>query len=116
MGSEMCIRDRALERANLQPHDIDAVVPMGLGIPGIDAGEAEAMSMVFGDNQPERILLTPVTGNCCAGHGATQLCVAAHSIDVGSLPNGGPAPTHVLVITASQGGQNTATILSRADS
>ena len=106
----------ALDRANLQPHDIDAVVPMGLGIPGIDSGEAEAMSMVFGDDQPARILLTPATGNCCAGHGATQLCVAAHSIDVGSLPDGGPAPTHVLVITASQGGQNTATILSRADS
>lgn len=106
----------ALARAGLKASDIDAVVPMGLGIPGIDAGEAEALHRIFGDAQPSRILLTPTTGNCCAGHGATQLCVAAHSIDIGTLPCGGPPPAHVLVITASQGGQNTATILSSAAS
>lgn len=103
----------ALSRAGLVAADIDAVVPMGLSIPGIDAGEADAMATVFGDAQPHRILVTPITGNCCAGHGATQLCVAAHCIDIGALPGGGNAPNHMLVMTASQGGQNTATILSR---
>jgi len=110
----------ALRQAALSPGDLSAVVPMGLGIPGIDAGELGGLRASLGGVADElpRILLTPTTGNCCAGHGAVQLAVAAHAIDVQQLPGSTAADAgieHVLVLTASQGGQNTATILSRGE-
>lgn len=108
----------AMDQAEITADDIDAVIPMGLGIPGIDAGELGGLQQALGplaDNVP-RLLLTPATGNCCAGHGAIQLAVAAHAIDVQALPQGEMNLDHVLIMTASQGGQNTATILSRTTS
>jgi 3-oxoacyl-[acyl-carrier-protein] synthase II len=105
----------AMNQASLSPRDIDAVVPMGLGIPGIDHAEADAIAASLGEQGASlpRLLITPTTGNCCAGHGATQLAVAAHAIDLQRLPGEDASLNHVLVLTASQGGQNTATILSR---
>jgi 3-oxoacyl-[acyl-carrier-protein] synthase II len=105
----------AMNQASLSPRDIDAVVPMGLGIPGIDQAEADAIAASLGEQAAglPRLLITPTTGNCCAGHGATQLAVAAHAIDLQRLPGEDASLNHVLVLTASQGGQNTATILSR---
>jgi 3-oxoacyl-[acyl-carrier-protein] synthase II len=108
----------ALGRAGLNPTEIDAVVPMGLGIVGIDAGELGGLQAALGEHADTlpRVLITPATGNCCAGHGGVQLSVAAQCLALQQLP-GGPTPlSHVLVITASQGGQNTATILSRGPS
>jgi len=105
----------ALSQAALSAADIDAVVPMGLGIPGIDHAELEALESTLGDRGRDvpRVLVTPTTGNCCAGHGAVQIAVAAKAIDVQRLPGTDATLNHVLVLTASQGGQNTATILSR---
>lgn len=105
----------ALAQANLSADDLDAVVPMGLSIPGIDRAEVEALHAAFGDRGPRlpRILVTPITGNCCAGHGAVQLAVATKAIEMQRLPGEEAMLRHVLVLTASQGGQNTATILSR---
>ena len=108
----------ALAQANLNASDIDAVVPMGLGIVGIDAGESGGLQAALGahaDTLP-RILITPATGNCCAGHGGVQLAVAAQCIATQRLLGTPMSLSHVLVITASQGGQNTATILSKGPS
>jgi len=103
----------ALGQAGLSGGDLDAVVPMGLGIPDIDAAELGGMEQAIGGKELPRVLVTPATGNCCAGQGAVQLAVGAHCIDTQSLPTGPADINHVLVLTASQGGQNTATILSR---
>ncbi len=103
----------ALRQAGLCGADVDAIVPMGLGIPDIDAAERAGMQQATGSTTLPHVLVTPATGNCCAGHGAVQLAVAAHCIDTQSLPSGPAALNHILVLTASQGGQNTATILSR---
>lgn len=105
----------ALGQASLSAHDIDAVVPMGLGIPGIDRAELEALRISLGERGPTlpRVLLTPATGNCCAGHGAVQLAVATRAIELQRLPGRDTTLNHVLILTASQGGQNTATILSQ---
>jgi len=105
----------AMNQAGLSANDIDAIVPMGLGIPGIDRAELEALRISLGERGPTlpRILLTPATGNCCAGHGAVQLAVATRAIELQRLPGEDATLNHVLVLTASQGGQNTATILSQ---
>jgi 3-oxoacyl-[acyl-carrier-protein] synthase II len=105
----------ALKQADMSADDIDAVVPMGLGIPGIDKPEVEAIRTVLGERGADlpRVLITPATGNCCAGQGAVQLAVAAKAIDAQRLPGTDTTVNHILVLTASQGGQNTATILSR---
>ncbi|MDP7030052.1 MAG: beta-ketoacyl synthase [Phycisphaerales bacterium] len=104
---------QALHQAGLNAADLDAVVPMGLGIPGIDSAELGGLTQALGHADLPRVLLTPTTGNCCAGQGAVQLAAAAHCIDQQALPSGSADLNHVLVLTASQGGQNTATILSR---
>ncbi|MCP4758820.1 MAG: hypothetical protein GY894_02600 [Planctomycetes bacterium] len=108
----------ALARANLEPKDIDAVVPMGLGITAIDAGELGGLRIALGERADSipRVLITPATGNCCAGHGAVQLAVATQCLVNQRIPGASCDLSHVLVITASQGGQNTATILSRGAS
>ncbi|MDP7070770.1 MAG: beta-ketoacyl synthase N-terminal-like domain-containing protein [Phycisphaerales bacterium] len=105
----------ALSQADLEAVDLDAVVPMGLGITAIDTGEQGGIEAALGDHAAAipKVLVTPATGNCCAGHGATQLAVAVQCIASQRLPGAAADLSHVLVITASQGGQNTATILSR---
>lgn len=108
----------AMNQAGLEPEDIDAVVPMGLGIPGIDAGEIEGLRLALRERADAlpHVLLTPATGNCCAGHGAAQLAIATQCLVLQQLPGKAANLRHVLVITASQGGQNTATILSKGTS
>jgi 3-oxoacyl-[acyl-carrier-protein] synthase II len=120
----------ALAQANLSPDDIDAIVPFGSGIPAVDDAERCAMVDVFGDGAAtkELILLTPAVGNCCSGHGSVQLTVAAKCLQEGMLPArrgddaidgllAGPVESrkadlrHVLVLSTSMGGQNTAVIL-----
>ena len=114
---------------------IDAIVPFGSSIPSVDEAEALAIGSVFGDRASSIPLVTtvPNVGNCNAGNGAIGLCVAAKCLTEQMLParlnSAGrdgldaaacaarPAElTHVLVISTSQGGQNTAVILARTDS
>ena len=104
-----------MQQASYGPDDIDAIVPMGLGIPGIDQAERDALRSALGERADTlpMVLLTPTTGNCCAGHGAVQLAVATRCLETQQLPSGAASLRSVLVLTASQGGQNTATILSR---
>ncbi len=106
---------QAMQQASYGPDDIDAIVPMGLGIPGIDQAERDALRSALGERADTlpMVLLTPTTGNCCAGHGAVQLAIATRCLETQQLPSGAASLRSVLVLTASQGGQNTATILSR---
>ena len=123
----------ALGQADLQPDDIDAVVPFGSGIPAVDAAERGTLEQTFGTRAAELplVLLTPAVGNCCSGHGSVQLAVAAKCIEQGMLParrgmgavdglDAGPCDAKaadlgaVLVLSSSQGGQNTAVILGGA--
>ncbi|MCH2134012.1 MAG: hypothetical protein MK116_09715 [Phycisphaerales bacterium] len=127
--------EHALASAGCTAADIDAIVPLGSSIPAIDAAEQEAMHTVFGDRASSLPLVCtiPYTGNCTAGNGAIGLCVAAAALGHQRLParlnagtpesvEAGVAPAtdadlgRIMVISASQGGQNTAVILGRADS
>ncbi|NNF43745.1 MAG: hypothetical protein HKN62_12020 [Phycisphaerales bacterium] len=124
----------AIEQAGLTPDAIDAVVPFGSGIPGVDRAEAVALGRVFGERTAAIPIVTtvPNVGNCGAGNGAVGLSVAARCVRDQTLParlasgdagtlDAGTAETrpaslaHVLVMTNSQGGQNAAVVLSRLD-
>jgi len=123
----------ALDQAGITADDIDAVVPFGSGIPIVDAAEAAALRAVLGDRAASVPIVTtvPAVGNCAAGNGAIGLCVAARCLKDQKLParintigaDGLDADAVaardadlrcVLVITSSQGGQNTAVVLERA--
>ena len=78
------------------------------------------------------MLTVPYTGNCNAGNGTIQIAVGCRCLETQSLParlnagrstcnlQTGPAPAcdaelaTVLVMSAGQGGQNTAVILGKA--
>ena len=124
----------ALLSAALDPESIDAIVPFGCGIPSIDAAEVEAIESVFGERAASipMVLTIPYTGNCNAGNGAIQLAIACRCLETQSLParlntgtahctlQVGPADaadadlSNILILSASQGGQNTAIILGGA--
>jgi 3-oxoacyl-[acyl-carrier-protein] synthase II len=124
---------QALTQAKIAPDDIDAVIPFGSGIPKVDAAERDALYDTLGQHAASvpLVLLTPAVGNCCSGHGSIQLAVAAQCLHTGVLParrgdspieglDAGPVearktdPKHILVLSASLGGQNTAVILGGA--
>ena len=121
--------------AKCSPEDIDAIVPFGSSIPAIDAAERDAIHANLGDRASDIPLICtiPYTGNCTAGNGAIGLCVAAAAISEQKLParlhagtpdglNASAADAmdatlkRVLVMSASQGGQNTAVVLGSAES
>ncbi|MCH2136012.1 MAG: hypothetical protein MK101_05455 [Phycisphaerales bacterium] len=125
--------EQALSQAGLDADAIDAVIPFGSGIAAIDTAERDALHRVFGDRaaELELVLLVPAVGNCCSGHGSIQLAVAVQCLKTGMLParrgseaidglNAAPLdarqtnPRHMLVLSASLGGQNTAVILGGA--
>ena len=123
----------ALLSAGLEENSIDGIVPLGCGIPAVDSAEAEAIEAVFGDRAASipQVLTVPFTGNCNAGNGAIQIAVACRCLETQSLParlntgtidrdlQVGPADaapaelSNMLVLSASQGGQNTAVILGK---
>lgn len=124
---------RAIERAGMTAADIDAVVPLGSGVPNNDRSEARAIKSVFGDRAAKLPLVTtvPFAGNCAAGNGAVGLAVAAMCLKEQKLParlnsknvNGLDAAAcaardaklrAILVMTTSQGGQNAAIVLRAA--
>lgn len=125
--------ENALDDAGLRADDIDAIVPAGMGIPTMDAGEAGALRAIFGARLAEVPLVTlaPSIGNTMAGWGGLQAAVAAKCLSEQRLParlHGGTpgaglqagataargaALRHVLVATGALGGQNAALILRR---
>lgn len=124
--------ESALGDAGLGAEAIDAIVPLGLGVPACDRREAEALRQVFGKALAEipLITLTPNVGNCSAGQGGLMALVGALAIHQQAIPariHTGPAvdgldcgPSaargmkieNVLVCTPALGGQNAALVLS----
>jgi 3-oxoacyl-[acyl-carrier-protein] synthase II len=124
----------ALDQARLSPDAIDAMVPFGSSIPGVDEAETAALERVFGARAARVSLITtvPNVGNCCAGNGAVALAIAARALREQRLParlnttgaqrvNANACPSHpallraIMVVTTSQGGQNAAVVLRRID-
>ena len=124
----------ALQRSGLTPADVDALVPLGSGVPGMDRAEAAAIRRVFGARAASLPLVTtiPNVGSCAAGTGAVALAVAACMIREQMLParlhsagledlDAAAAPARpaslgtVLVLSTSQGGQNAAAVLRRIE-
>ncbi len=124
----------ALERAAAQPGDIDAIAPLGSGIPAVDRAEAAAIKRVFGTRAAEVPLITtvPNTGNCNAGAGTVSVAVAVQALrtqtlparlntvstdglDAAARPSCSAALGRILVTQTSQGGQNVAMVLQKVD-
>jgi 3-oxoacyl-[acyl-carrier-protein] synthase II len=122
----------ALAQAGAAPDDIDAVAPLGCGIPQTDQAEAAAVKRVFGSRAARIAVITttPNVGNCNAGAGAVSVAVAAQAVATQTLParlntvaadglDAAACPSrqadlnNVVVFSTSQGGQNTALVLRR---
>lgn len=125
--------EAALRDAGVHPDEVDAIVPLGCGVPEADLAEAGALRAVFGERLTRIPIVTssPNIGNCMAGAGALLALIGAKCVHEQRLParlnagnpargmNAGccdaqPAPLgHVLVCSGSLGGQNAALVLSR---
>jgi len=125
----------ALRDADVEPGQIDMIVPFGLGVPSYDQAEAEALRNVFGQYLA-KIPVVPtksLTGNLGAGGGALETCIAAKSVaeqtiparincsqplpglDAGSAPSRSAKLRCVLTYSTSLGGQNAALVLGTFD-
>ena len=123
--------EKALRDAGVGAEAIDLVVPFGCGDRTWDAAEAAALKRVFGEalsGIPVRSTKA-LAGNCGAGAGALDLCVAALALKQGVIPPaincreplaGIEAATaearraplrHALVYATGIGGQNAAIVL-----
>ncbi len=80
--------ENALMDARLEPSEIDAIVPLGAGIPSSDAAEENAIRKVFGSRAEEipLVMIVPSVGNCCAGASAISLCVGAKMLKEQKMP------------------------------
>ncbi len=124
----------ALRDATVEPSDIDLILPFGCGDPTWDQAECAALRSVFGDGLAE-IPITPtkpLAGNCAAGAGALDLCIAAQILKEQKAPavincdqpldtlNAATQPAremklnHVLAYSTGIGGQNAAVVLRKA--
>jgi len=123
----------AMREAGVGPNDIDLVIPFGLGWRETDSAEAAAIKSVFGDRaaQVPVVSIKPLVGNCGAGAGGLDVCVAAKAVAEQTIPatincdspiaelNAKSSPSrkaelrHVLTFSTSLGGQNAALVLGR---
>jgi 3-oxoacyl-[acyl-carrier-protein] synthase II len=121
----------ALADAKIAPAEIDAIVPLALGVPALDEAEATSLRRVFGARLAEvpLITLTPFVGDAYAGQGSLQVAAGALAIKhqmlparlhagtpaAGLLAGASPARAarlrNVLVCAQAQGGQNAALVL-----
>ncbi len=125
----------ALRHSSTRPDEIDAIAPFGSGIANVDRAEAAAIKRVFGRRAAKIPLVTviPNVGNCNAGAGAVSVSVAANAVrtqtlparmnttspdglDAAACPSRSASLRRMLVTSTSQGGQNCAIVLGRADS
>ncbi len=124
--------EAALADARMTAEQIDAIIPLGTGVPALDAAERAAIQAVFGARAARipLVTLSPALGNCGAGSGAIAAAVAARCIAEQKLParinargaaglDADACPARaatlgaILVFTPSLGGQNAAAILRR---
>lgn len=126
--------ESALRVAGVSGDDVDAIVPHGAGIVGVDAEEASALRQVFGDRLGRIPLVTlcGAIGDTMAGAGGIAVCVGAMclanqrlparlhggspagGLDAGQAASRGAKLGVVLVCTNSLGGQNAAVVLGSA--
>jgi len=125
----------ALREAQVNPDQIDLILPFGIGYGPYDTAEVNALKAVFGDRLADIPIVSPKAyiGNCAAGGGAFDVCVAAMAVKQQKLPavincdnplpglNAATTPardatvTHALTYSVSLGGQNAALVLKRFD-
>jgi len=124
--------EASLRDAGVDAGEIDAVVPLGLGVRSLDEREGGALRAVFGDrvSQLPLVTLTPNVGNCSAGQGGVMAAVAAMALQRQALParvNAGQVfdgidagasraietkLSHMVVCASGLGGQSAALVLS----
>jgi 3-oxoacyl-[acyl-carrier-protein] synthase II len=124
--------ESALRDAGVSAGAVDAIVPLGLGVPELDRREAGGLRRVFGDRLGgiPLVTLTPNVGNCSAGQGGLMAAVGAMALWRGALParvnrfrpawgvEAGRAGArerdlkHIVVCASGFGGQSAALVLS----
>ena len=123
----------AMRDAGIGPEAIDLIIQFGLGWADSDRAEAEAIKSVLGDRAAKVpvVSLKPILGNCGAGSGGLDVCIAAKALAEQTIPaaincdkplagvHAGAAPSrkaelrNVLTFSTSLGGQNAALVLGR---
>ncbi len=134
-GLEAAI-ESALNDAQTTIDDIDLIVPLGLGVPSLDATELGALRSVFAEKLAEipMLTLTNRVGNTMAAHGGLMTALAAQCIKLQQIPtnaHSGTTPsdiriesqnsgstkiTRALVCSGSLGGQTGAIVLRKHES
>jgi len=127
-----CVR-QALDRAGLQPSDVDHVMAEGVGTQADDAIEAEALRQVFGTHQPTVSAPKSMTGHMLSAAGpidcacaclmiqegkllpTASLDLAAPECDLNHVRRTQPAAqlNNVLCVSRGYGGTNAAIVLKR---
>lgn len=131
-GIALALRS-ALREAEISPDQIDLIIPYGLGWPTGDQAEAAALQSIFGETLHDLPIasLKGYAGNCCAGAGGLDVCVAAKAMAEQTIPaiincecplSGLAASStasrpsrlrHAMVYSSGMGGQNAALVLKR---
>ncbi len=129
-GIALAIR-AAMREASITAEQIDLIVPFGSGVPEYDQAEAAALFSIFGNRAKEIPIAStkPIVGNCFAGAGGIDVCIAAQALSEQIIPatincdsplSGLNAKSqasrsakleYVLTYSAGFGGQNAALIL-----
>jgi len=134
-GTQIAI-EKAMADAQIQPGDLDLVVPHGTGIPGDDLAEATAIQAALGDAAAE-IPVWPtksMLSNTGAAGGAVDIVAAVCAMNEGKIPaavncdtkadgcdlniTGEPRDTKIryaLSCSYTYGGQTAAVVLKRPD-
>jgi len=134
-GTQIAI-EKAMADAQIQPEDLDLVVPHGTGIPGDDLAEATAIQAALGDAAAE-IPVWPtksMLSNTGAAGGAVDIIAAVCAMNEGKIPaavncdtkadgcnlniTGEPRDTKIryaLSCSYTYGGQTAAVVLKRPD-
>ncbi|WP_328603363.1 ketosynthase chain-length factor [Amycolatopsis sp. NBC_00345] len=76
----------ALERAGVEPGEVDAVIPDAVGVPAADLAEAAAITEVFGPGGVPVTTSKPLTGRLYQGGSALDAATALIAIRTGALP------------------------------
>ncbi|WP_091607008.1 beta-ketoacyl synthase N-terminal-like domain-containing protein [Micromonospora mirobrigensis] len=124
---------QALERAGVDPSEVDVVFPDALGVPAHDRAEADALRSVFGDRPPPVSTQKPLTGRAHQGGSALDVATALLAFAHDTLPaSAGPddpaegceldflrehrTPRHRVALVAARGfdGFNTALVVRGA--
>ncbi len=131
-GIALAIR-LALRDAGMEPDQIDLIVPFGIAVPSYDRAEASALRSVFGERLADVpvVSIKSMAGNCGAGAGGLDVCVAAKALAQQTLPatinckqplsglQAGTAPSrsasinYAVAYNYGLGGQNAALVLKR---